>query len=70
MIRCCEKDILASLVRLTLNTVTRDGDILVIELPGISADALRPRREWLLELARTVCPELQELRLTPTKGGR
>lgn len=63
----------AAPVRLALaaaTAVTRDGDTLVIELPGISADALRPRREWLLELARTVCPELQELRLAPTKGGR
>jgi hypothetical protein len=61
----------AAPVRLALaaaTAVTRDGDTLVIELPGISADALRPRREWLLEVARTVCPELAELRLVPAKG--
>lgn len=50
--------------------MTLDGDALVIELPGTSAEALRSRREQLLEVARTVCPELQELRLAPTNGGR
>ena len=46
----------------------QDEDTREIEPPDISADALRPHRAELLEIARTVCPELRELRLVPTKG--
>jgi len=63
----------AAPVRLALaaaTAVTRDGDVLVIELPGISADALRSRRELVLEIARTACPALLELRLVTTQRGR
>lgn len=50
--------------------VTREGTVLVIELPGTSAEALRSRREQLLDVARGVRPELSELRFMATKGGR
>jgi hypothetical protein len=50
--------------------VMLDGEVLVIELPSISADALRSRREQLLQVAQGVRPELSELRFMATKGGR
>jgi hypothetical protein len=49
--------------------VTLDGDVLVIELPGISAEALRSRREQLLQVARTLCPGLSDLRFLHTRSG-
>lgn len=50
--------------------VTLEGDALVIELPGISADALRSRREQLLAVAQSVRPELAELRFASTRAPR
>ena len=47
--------------------VTLEGDALVIELPGTSADALRSRRDQLIQVAQSMRPELRALRLIPTR---